>query len=471
MTRSTLALVFTTALTATAAPNLKSDPRFPGAETFGVVRVTGERMPSNEFTISPNGAEIIAFGYNRGYSVYDVAGGKWAREGPNEVSYHDITFSSDGKLLATAEWWSAVKRRDPKTGKVLDTLKPDADLGAFHATFLPDGKLAAYCWRSDRGAGGPMKEQLAVWDPVTKKKFGWDVTERTEENGKMIRRRFVGRGHLLSMHTKYERGLVVDRSVTLTDPATNKESKAVDLDPDDFVCDASPDGKSLLVSHRTGNTRLIDVATGKVIHKLVGHKQLVTCGAFAPDGKRVATASGSRTRSNPSHWGAKKQPTDVILWDVETGKEKAALRDTEKSHDFHDIKFCPDGRYLAATTLTDDQPGKGRYRGGELILWGRLPASELAKEPATKTAGPFPLAYRLEKFIDDLATSARPADQKVDALFLVILGRFPTADERERAAPACKESAGVQRMAETLIDTKEFREHAEGLHKRLGGGR
>jgi WD40 repeat protein len=327
MTRSTLALALGTCLTAAAAPNLKGDPRFPGAEAFGEVRLSDERMPAADLTIAPGGAEIIFFGYNRAYYLYDVASARVVREVPNDVSFHDITFSPDGKVLAAAEWWAGVKLRDPKSGEVRDTLKPEAELGAFCATFLPSGKLAAYCWKSQAGAGSAMKEQLAVWDPGAKQRIGWDVTERTEANGQMIRRWFVGPGrHLLSMETRHEKGAIVARSLTLTDPATNKESKAVELDPDDFVCDTSPDGGTLIVSSRKSDPRLVEVATGKVTQRLTGgHKQMVTCGAFSPDGKRVATASGSRTRSNPSHFAPIKAdtPTEIILWDPSTGKKVA----------------------------------------------------------------------------------------------------------------------------------------------------
>jgi dipeptidyl aminopeptidase/acylaminoacyl peptidase len=371
--------------------------------------------------------------------------------------------------MATAEWWDGVKIRDPKTGAVLRTLKPDGELGAFYAAFLPNGKLAAYCWRSEAGQGSPMKEQLALWDPATWKTEQREVIERTEGR-ELTRRWFVGPDrHLLSMTRKTnDRGAEVSRSCTLTDPNTNKESARVVLDTEDFVCDASPGGHSILVSNRKGDTRLIDVASGKVTANLKGHKQMVTCGAFAPDGKRVVTASGSRTRSNPSHWATMKGETEMILWDASTGKELAAMRDTKQMRDYHQIKFSPDGKYVAATT-PPESPGKGQRHGGELILWGQFPLSSADTLPAKKSAESFALADRLEKFIEELATSSRSANEKAEALFLVVLGRFPTPDEKERAAALCKDAAGVRRCSEVLIDTKEFREHAEGLSKRLGG--
>ena len=358
---------------AVAAPNLKVDPRSPDVADFKAAPVTYDRAPSAEYVIAPDGKHIIFFGYNRGYYVFDVAAGKTTAKFLNGPSYHDISFSSDGKRIATAEWWNGVSIRDFKSGEVLSTLKPTGELGVFYATFLPNGNLAGYCWKSHAGAGSQMTEQLAIWDTTKNKLIGWDTTDRVESR-ELTRRWFVGPDrHLLSMTWKTsERGVEVSRSCTLTDPVTNKESNKVVLEIDDFVCDASPSGHTILVSNRKGNTRLIDVQSGKVTVELKGHKQMVTCGAFSPAGRHVVTASGSRTRSNPSHWGTMKNMTELILWDVATGKELAAVRDTKQIKDLHQIKFSPDGKYVVAMTPAES-PGKGHRHGGELLLWGKLP--------------------------------------------------------------------------------------------------
>lgn len=358
-----------------AAPNLKIDARSPDVEAFKAKPIFLDRMISGEYVIAPNGKHIIFFGYNRGYYVFDVAARKISGEFPNGPSYHDITFSPDGSKIATAEWWDGVKIRDFKSGEVLSTLKPTGELGVFYSTFLPDGNLAGYCWKSHAGAGSQMSEQLAIWDTIKSKLNGWDRTDRVEGR-ELTRRWFVGPDrHLLSMTWKAnQRDLGGTRSCTLTDPVTNKESNKVVLDFEDFVCDASPSGHTILVSNRKGNTRLIDVKSGKVTVELKGHKQTVTCGAYSPGGRHIVTASGSRTRSNPSHYGTFKNITELILWDAATGKELAAVRDTKQIKDIHQIKFSPDGRYVVAMTPAES-PGKGHRHGGDLILWGKVPTA------------------------------------------------------------------------------------------------
>lgn len=452
-----------------AVPNLKGPPKPGGPEAFGEVRIIHERMPCSEFVIKPDGSQIVFFSYNRGYYVFDVAMGKITSKFTNYPAFHDLSFSPDGKFMATAEWWDGVKVRDPKTGEVLREIKTDGELGAFYATFLPNGKLTAYCWKSAAGAGSAFKEQLALWDAATGKAVEREITERVEKR-ELTRRWFVGPGRqMLSMTWKTnERGFEESRSCTLTDPATNKESARVALEVDDFVCDAAPAGHTILVSNRKGETRLIDIASGKVTCKLKGHKQMVACGAYSPDGKRVVTASGSRTRSNPSHYGAMKGLTEIILWDAATGDELAAIRDGKQALDLHQIRFSPDGKYVVAMTPSTG-PTKDGMQGGELIHWGKLPANPDDKASAKKTDASASPNDRVSKFVEDLASGSRTAEQKAEALYLVLFGRYPTSAEKVLGAAACKDVAGTREFAERLIDTKEFREHAEELNRRLGG--
>jgi WD40 repeat protein len=471
MSRAAIFSVFTllaVAGSAVAVPKLKGEPKPSGPEAFGEVRIVGERMPCSEFVITPDGSRVVFFSYNRGYYVFDVAKGKITEQFTGYPAFHDLTFSPDGKLMATAEWWDGVKVRDAKTGEVLREIKPEGELGAFYATFLPSGKLTAYCWRSTAGAGSTMKEQLPLWDPTTGKAVEREIIERVEKR-ELTRRWFVGPGrHMLNMTWKTnERGFEESRSCTLTDPATNKESARVHLEVDDFVCDAAPAGHTILVSKWKGETRLIDVASGKVTCKLKGHMQMVTCGAFSPDGKRVVTASGSRTRSNPSHYGIMKGLTEIILWDAATGEEIAAIRDSKQSKDLHQIRFSPDGNFVVAMGPSEG-PTKNGMKGGELVLWGKLPSSTSDKS-TVKKADSAPTADRVSKFVEDLVTGSRSAEQKAEALYLVLFGRYPNSAEKVLGAAACKDAARTREFAERLIDTKEFREHAEELGRRLGG--
>ena len=216
---------------------------------------------------------------------------------------------------------------------------------------------------------------------------GWPAVERREADGEMIRRRFPGAGrHLLSIETKTANGYVVDRSATLTDPAANKGSAKVALDmDDDFVFDVSPDGKTLLVFNLNRPPRLVDAATGKTTRMLIGHKNYVSCGAFSPDGRRVATASGTTRRS---HWIPKTTPpagtpTEIILWDAATGKRVAALRDRTVVH-------------------ADDAVGKRAARVMIELADGRVLDCDVEANTGTP-ANPLSDADLADKFTDNAA--------------------------------------------------------------------
>lgn len=138
----------------------------------------------------------------------------------------------------------------------------------------------------------------------------------------------------------------------------------------------SPDGKTLATGglapreegqvygvgswmNNPGETRLWDVKTGKLLHRLKGHAGVVLDVAFAPDGKMLASASWDQT---------------VGLWDVETGALKRTLRFGDKAWGIFSVAFSPDGRTLATGSGVT---GEGATRG-ELRLW-RVDSGELTR--------------------------------------------------------------------------------------------
>ena len=76
---------------------------------------------------------------------------------------------------------------------------------------------------------------------------------------------------------------------------------------------------------------LRDVASGRVVGRLEGHRDAVSCLAFSPDGRTLATGSYDRT---------------VKLWDVASGRERATL--TGHTNWVFAVAFAPDGKALAS---------------------------------------------------------------------------------------------------------------------------
>jgi WD40 repeat protein len=126
----------------------------------------------------------------------------------------------------------------------------------------------------------------------------------------------------------------------------------------------SPDGKLFVTteSHDHGMT-LWDVATGKRLAVLKGHKEGIDSVAFTPDGKTIATGGNDRT---------------VRLWNVATRRETLTL--TDYSENFPKVIFSPDGNTLAVGS------GNANVRRQTVLFW-RVPTLrevDMAEEERTR---------------------------------------------------------------------------------------
>ena len=197
-----------------------------------------------------------------------------------------MSFSPDGKRLASASWDKTVKLWDATTGQEVLTLKGHTDK-VTSVSFSPDGKrLASASW----------DKTVKLWDATTGLE-GITLKGHTDEVYSVS---FSPDGKRLASASS-------DKTVKLWDATTGLEMLTLKGHTDEVTSVSfSPDGKRLATASRDNTVKLWDATTGLEVLTLKGHTDWVTSVSFSPDGKKII----SRDRENY-----------LKVWSVESGME------------------------------------------------------------------------------------------------------------------------------------------------------
>jgi hypothetical protein len=252
-----------------------------------------------------------------------------------------VALSGNGKLLAVAPHDKTIVRLwEVTTGKE-HTLQGNP-FPVTALAFSPDGNTLATgtgSWLPEGAAG-----EIKLWDVDTGKERA--TIGRLPQM--ILALAFSPDGKTLAS---------ASTSVKLWDVSSGKEkSEPFKLDPREGACWSiafSPDGKSVAVGlgvledNTPGTAIQIDTEASKVRATLGGHKGVVACVAFAPDGKTLATADSRGT---------------LKLWDVATAKERATFpnRDSTFATFFlQPLAFTSDSQTAVATIMLADPDREG----------------------------------------------------------------------------------------------------------------
>jgi WD40 repeat protein len=253
---------------------------------------------------------------------------------------HMLAVAPGGRLVAIAEG-SAVRLWDVRAHRQAGATLADA---AMLMAFSPDGRVLGTA--DQNGA-------VRLWDVRAHRLLGTPLS--TGASGSVLSLAFAPDGRTLSAGS-------VDGTVRLWDTATGNPSGAP-LVPgvQPFVLAFAPDGRTLAIAGGTrGTVRLWDVPAGRRIGDLrSGGAETISTLAFSPDGGTLAVASSADVSPTASR-SAAPRPASVRLWDVHRRRQLGAPL-AEHVWTVDSMVFSPDGRTLA--TADDDA-------GDRVRLWG-----------------------------------------------------------------------------------------------------
>jgi WD40 repeat protein len=346
---------------------------------------------ANDISFHPGGNRLAVAGFQT-VEVWDLSTRSKVQVLPGHTNWvYCLAYSPDGKWLATGSWDRTVKLRDASSGEerltifghegfVLDlAFSPDGrslattsedrsvrfwevpsgrQFGVLHGhtdfvqavAFSPDGREVA---------SGGLEGTLKLWDRQTSLPVVFD-----RHTGWVVRLAFRRDGRRVLSEAGPFRA--AGETTLGWDPETGELDSALtgvapDARRDDYLPPSvfpfwvtpppvtSPDGKLVVrawdgaggiptadrsQAYSKSSAMIIDAATGRVRHSLVGHTADLVGIAFSPDGRRVATASLDRT---------------IKLWDTATGREVFTLRGHTAG--LLEIAFSPDGHRIVSGAI------------------------------------------------------------------------------------------------------------------------
>jgi WD40 repeat protein len=278
--------------------------------------------------------------------LWDTATGKEQRRCvlPKDEPPISVAFAPGGKEIAVAVEEDDMHLFEVESGKHLRRLK---HYWASRLVFAPDGKALA-------SVGGSL---VRLWNPAT-----GDRLPRPEGHEAAVG----------AVAVSADSKLVATGADDVCLWDTAKATLVRRLAAPGTAVAFTPDGKKLATAARDRTVRLWDVATGKEVSTLTGHKFPIKALAISPDGKYLASGDVQAV---------------IRIWDLAGGKELHAI-EMKSSASSLSLVFAPDSKSLACAGAWNDSsflPGAISFNGlemtpkkGYLILhWDTATGKEL----------------------------------------------------------------------------------------------
>ncbi len=226
--------------------------------------------------IAPDG-RVAASGRDRSITIWDAFGKAIQTLGGHQRNVTTLSYSHDGRWLASAGEDGEVIVRDATTNRVTEAgLK--MRVFAYSMAFSPDDTRLAVAF----GAGGVVLQDLAA-----------DRVERTlrlqGSDQHVTGLAYSPDGRSLAFGTEFE-------GVQIWDPRTGQRIRELKGHEGEVLAVAySPDGRCLASGGTDRTVRIWDTATGSALHVFGDGAGQIRGLAFSPDGRYLAATDGGKT--------------------------------------------------------------------------------------------------------------------------------------------------------------------------------
>ncbi|KFY05640.1 hypothetical protein V492_08388 [Pseudogymnoascus sp. VKM F-4246] len=240
---------------------------------------------------------------------------------------HDLAFSPDSKVLATASAGKTVKLWDIATQNTLRVLEHENEVD--YIAFSPDGNVLASAGCCSRG--DERRWMFNLWDPASGK--GLQVVNSIEDDGYINSIAFSQDGKLLaSASSRLAGGMVSIWNLTTGLPLQTLQCGCRGVGLLAF----SPDGKLLALGFSDGVVKLWDLHIGCYVETFMEYYDEVSGVAFSSDSRLLASASWNGT---------------VKIWDLATEEVWQELTVHDNDNCITSIAFAPNGQLVALASL------------------------------------------------------------------------------------------------------------------------
>jgi WD40 repeat protein/DNA-binding XRE family transcriptional regulator len=356
-----------------ATMSLRQEVKLWDADSGELLRtLVGADEPGGYAAISPDG-NIVAGSYSTQVVLWDISsgeilatlsGGTLEGVAGYNIGVGQISFSPDGKYLATANMDGVSTVWDIDTSSKVLSLMSVETLPPKAIDYSPDGKLLANggdagivrVWDAKRGTELFSCELGGIIHALSFSPDGKFLAAASEDGG--IKVWNAGTGEVVSSPPRqsgmYNIAFLADGkyatagqdgTTRVWDPLTGQQTLLL-AGPNSTVIsvDGSPDGKRIITGAYDGNLRIWDAMPGKELMTIPAHGGIVWEVVYSPDGKRLASASVDGT---------------VKVWDASSGALLLSISGGEDVADgLISVAFSPDGKLLVAGNL-----------GGRITIW------------------------------------------------------------------------------------------------------